>query len=304
MKEKVYAKIDQLPRGKASQNITEGCLVLEGGAFRGLYTQGVLDALMEANINMQCVIGVSAGAMSGLGYLPGQIGRSARINLRNRHNSAYVGIEAYKNNGGIIGFDFVLDKVNDVDPIDLEALRDERRRFVTVATNCKTGKPTYFEKGKVNLNKAIQASASMPYVSQMVYVDGEPYLDGGCSDHIPYKWALKEGYENIIVVKTRTHAYRKDLTDRHPLYTRFAYRHYPAFANTLIQSDAAYNVDLDQLDRLEEEGRVFVFIPSKDLGVSRVEGDMDKLGEMYYLGLFDAKRRIDELKAYLQRKEK
>lgn len=31
---------------------------------------------------------------------------------------------------------------------------------------------------------------------------------------------------------------------------------------------------------------------------------MDKLGEMYYLGLFDAKRRIDELKAYLQRKEK
>ena len=250
------------------------------------------------------MIGVSAGAMSGLGYLAGQIGRSARINLRNRHNSAYVGIEAYKNNGGIIGFDFVLDKVNDVDPIDLEALRDERRRFVTVATNCKTGKPTYFEKGKVNLNKAIQASASMPYVSQMVYVDGEPYLDGGCSDHIPYKWALKEGYENIIVVKTRTHAYRKDLTDRHPLYTRFAYRHYPAFANTLIQSDAAYNVDLDQLDRLEEEGRVFVFTPSKDLGVSRVEGDMDKLGEMYYLGLFDAKRRIDELKAYLQRKEK
>ncbi|WP_338012291.1 DUF6363 domain-containing protein [Sharpea azabuensis] len=71
-----------------------------------------------------------------------------------------------------------------------------------------------------------------------------------------------------------------------------------------MQSDAAYNVDLDQLDRLEEEGRVFVFTPSKDLGVSRVEGDMDKLGEMYYLGLFDAKRRIDELKAYLQRKEK
>ncbi|HBZ51158.1 MAG TPA: patatin family protein, partial [Erysipelotrichaceae bacterium] len=52
MKEKVYAKINQLPRGKASQNITEGCLVLEGGAFRGLYTQGVLDALMEADINM------------------------------------------------------------------------------------------------------------------------------------------------------------------------------------------------------------------------------------------------------------
>ena len=46
MKNVVYSGIDNLPRGKASDHLTQGCLVLEGGAFRGVYTSGVLDALM------------------------------------------------------------------------------------------------------------------------------------------------------------------------------------------------------------------------------------------------------------------
>ena len=49
---KVYSRLDKIPKGEASDHITEGCLVLEGGAFRGLYTQGFLDALMEKDINM------------------------------------------------------------------------------------------------------------------------------------------------------------------------------------------------------------------------------------------------------------
>ena len=65
----VYSGADQLPSGRAAGGITEGCMVLEGGAFRGVYTSGVLDALMEAGINLQCTIGVSAGAMNGINYV-------------------------------------------------------------------------------------------------------------------------------------------------------------------------------------------------------------------------------------------
>ena len=35
-------------------------LVLEGGAMRGIYTAGVLDAFLEQNITVDGVIGVSA----------------------------------------------------------------------------------------------------------------------------------------------------------------------------------------------------------------------------------------------------
>lgn len=52
MSGKIYSHIDKIPSGSASRKVTEGCLVLEGGAFRGLYSQGFMDAMMKAGINM------------------------------------------------------------------------------------------------------------------------------------------------------------------------------------------------------------------------------------------------------------
>ena len=154
---KVYSKIDELPNGIASNELTEGCLVLEGGAFRGLYTSGVTDALMQNNINLSCTIGVSAGALNGLNYVSGNIGRSARINLRYRHDSRYVGIKAFEHNKGIIGFDFVLDHINSSDPMNTENFWNKDKRFIVSATNCNNGEPSYFEKGKCsNILKGIQ----------------------------------------------------------------------------------------------------------------------------------------------------
>ena len=57
-------------------------LILEGGAMRGLYSAGVLDILMQNNINADVVYGVSAGALFGLNYKSRQIGRALRYNLK------------------------------------------------------------------------------------------------------------------------------------------------------------------------------------------------------------------------------
>ena len=43
-------------------------LVLEGGAMRGMFTAGVLDVLMEHNIQLDGAVGVSAGAVFGCNY--------------------------------------------------------------------------------------------------------------------------------------------------------------------------------------------------------------------------------------------
>ena len=51
-------------------------LVLEGGAMRGMFTAGVLDVLMEHNIQLDGAIGVSAGAVFGCNYKSHQIGRT------------------------------------------------------------------------------------------------------------------------------------------------------------------------------------------------------------------------------------
>ncbi len=46
---KVFRGINQLPTGRAGDAIPPGALVLEGGGWKGLYTLGVLDAMMEEN---------------------------------------------------------------------------------------------------------------------------------------------------------------------------------------------------------------------------------------------------------------
>ena len=57
-------------------------LVLEGGAMRGMYTAGVLDTFMDNNINIDGIIGVSAGALFGVNYFSNQKGRVIRYSKR------------------------------------------------------------------------------------------------------------------------------------------------------------------------------------------------------------------------------
>ena len=133
---KVYNGLDQLPKGRAAGGLLHGCMVLEGGAWRGLYTQGALDALMENGINMDCTIGVSAGAMSGLAYVSGQIGFSGRLNLTYRNDQNYCGIGAMNNDHGITGFSYAFDTLfHQGEGFDQAAFENPGRRFVAVATN-------------------------------------------------------------------------------------------------------------------------------------------------------------------------
>ena len=50
-------------------------VVLEGGAMRGLYTAGVIDTFLKEKIDVDTIIGVSAGALFGMNYKSKQIGR-------------------------------------------------------------------------------------------------------------------------------------------------------------------------------------------------------------------------------------
>jgi len=47
-------------------------------------------------------------------------------------------------------------------------------------------------------------------------------------------------------------------------------------------------------------GQIFLIAPSEPVTVKRFDGDMEKLGALYWLGYRDMNDRIDELCAYLQ----
>ena len=295
-----YSKINSIPKGQASERLVEGCLVLEGGAFRGLYTQGFLDAMMENDLNLSCVIGVSAGALGGMNYVSGQIGRSARTNLTFRHDSRYIGAKAAWHSHSILDVSFLTEDRGIIpEPLDEQRFYRPEQRFIAVATNCLTGGTTYFEKNQCDdIITAIRASATMPYISPEVLIDGTPYLDGGCSCGIPYEWAIEQGFEKIIVIKTR------DIYYRDPEKINYAaidlYQHkYPEFADVLSKSAIHYNHQCDETERLHAAGRLMRFAPEQEVTVGRIESDVEKLGELYWLGYNDCEAHLDEIRDYL-----
>ncbi|MEE8826137.1 MAG: patatin family protein [Eubacteriales bacterium] len=294
----VYSGMDRIPKGNASDTITEGCLVLEGGAWRGIYTQGALDALMEAGINFRTTIGVSAGALSAIGYLSGQIGWAPRINLTYRGDPEYTGLGALKHDHGVTGFSYLFGTLMQQDPLNKKRFFDPARRLVVVATNISTGKPEYFEKGKCRIFRAIRASATVPYVSRPVVIDGQAYLDGGCSDKIPYGWALKNCPGKIMIIRTRDLSYRKT-EKKENAADRLLYRRYPELVAAMDRASVEYNEIIDLIEKDTKAGRTFCQAPEEPVEISRFEGDVEKLGALYERGYSEMKKRIPELKAYL-----
>ncbi|MBO7359808.1 MAG: patatin family protein [Clostridia bacterium] len=300
MTKKAYSGSDGIPSGSAGENVTEGCLVLEGGAFRGLYTQGVLDVLMMRGLNFRSVIGVSAGALAGANYLSGQIGRSARINLGYRHDSRYIGQKALRNSGSILDVGFLTEDRGILEPFDRERFDRPARNFTAVATCLENGETVFFEKGScTDIMLSIRASATMPFISPPVAIDGLHYLDGGCSLAIPFRRAIDSGSEKIVVIRTRCRGFRTG-GRRNRAALRF-YRDHPAFAEKLAGSMTEYDRECDELDRLESAGGVFVIYPSERVDVSRMEGDLEKLGRLYRLGISDCEALLPDLADYLEK---
>lgn len=299
-RKKTWSGIDSVKLSSAPDTIVPGCMVLEGGSFRGCYTSGVLDVLMENGINLQTTIGTSAGALNGYNYVAGEIGRAAKINLGYRHDRRYMGPRTLARNRGVVGFDFLLNEVEEEIPFNRERFEDPNRRFLVTVTNCETGQVRYCEKGITpDFQKAVQASASMPFVSDMVEVDGVPCLDGGCAVKIPYRWALDNGFEKILVVRTRPAEYRRPQeTKAFTELTERIYRNYPQLVELLDNQSEQYNGACRELEQLQEQGKLLMLCPSGSISVSAIEGDMERLGALYLLGRADAKLMLPQIRAY------
>lgn len=279
-------------------------LLLEGGSLRGLFTAGVLDTFMENDVYFPAVAGVSAGALNALNYVSHQPGRSASINLRYRHDGRYFGPKAALRGGSLFGLNFMLHDVKKEVPYDEDTYAHGGMRMIAVATNAETGKPAYFEKGKTDFdfNEAVRASASLPLASAPVMLDGQPYLDGGCACPIALNWALKQGFEKIVVVTTREKGFRKKQPGQRmvDLYDDF-YGDKPLFLATMLTQEMRYNALMDQLDELEESGRVFCVRPQEPITIGRFEGDTEKLLALYNRGHREGREALAGMQAYLEK---
>lgn len=275
-------------------------LVLEGGGVRGIYTAGVLDVFLEEGIEFDGVIGVSAGAIHGCSYLSKQKGRSVRYMTRYCADPRFMSFKSWLKTGDIVGAEFCYKDIPDrLDPFDHEAFAERTARFYATVTNLETGKAEHIELDELREGiDWVRASASLPYFSRPVEINGAKYLDGGCADSVPVNAFRQMGYQRNVVILTKEAGYRKKPEGK--LLTRLKYRKYPAFAEALLNRAADYNRCMDQIMEMEKRGEVFVIQPSVPLGIGRTETDPEKIQRAYDQGVSDGKALLGVLKEWLK----
>lgn len=276
-------------------------LVLEGGATRGVFTAGVLDYLMEKDMYFKYVIGVSAGACNAVDYVSKQMGRTRQCMIIEEKENRYVDIKKAVKTGSLYDMDMIFDKYpNETYPFDYDTCFASKIDWEVVVTNCETGKPEYLteREDRQRLMQICRASSSLPLIAPIVQVDEVPYLDGGLSDSVPISHALRRGYKKCVVILTRRKGYRKEHSKKLEKLYIAALGKYPKLVNSMIHRPEVYNKQMELIERLENEGKIFVLRPSIE-EVSKTEQNVEVLTEFYQHGYDTMKEQYVAMLEYL-----
>ena len=280
-------------------------LVVEGGGLRGSYSGGILDILADKEIKFGGAAGTSAGATHLCSFLSGQIGRNFRIDTIHSKSSRYMSFKNLLFTGDYFAFDYCYKQVPyKIDPFEFDKFTEQcqETEFRVCMTDIETGRAVYPRitdyRNEDEMNY-IRASASLPLLSKIVEIHDKKYLDGGVADSIPFEPMFKNGFERAVVILTRPLGYRKKLCKALPLI-KFAFRNHPKFVEAVATRHIRYNRALDNLAKLESEGKVFIYRPSRLINISRIESNKKKIAELYELGKIDALAQMPALLKFLE----
>jgi len=206
-------------------------LVLQGGGALGAYQVGVYEALHDAGIEPDWVIGTSIGAINAA-----LIAGNAREERIDRLNAFWSHVEAPATLAGPLDWlgigNFVANMTTvmhgipaffepnlaalrgtrasvgveqaayySTEPlrrtlgelVDFDSLRHSGTRLTVGAVNASTGAMRYFDSGKEALAvEHVMASGALPPAFPAVRIDGHPYWDGGIYSNTPIEAVLDD----------------------------------------------------------------------------------------------------------------
>lgn len=192
-------------RARGARRRDRIAFVLSGGGVLGAVQVGQLDALIEAGVTPDLVVGTSVGALNGaaIAARPNREGieclRDVWLELatedifpgnalRRAMHLVRKGDHLYANDGlrGLIAH------------LPVHSFEQLVAPLSVCAADLDTGREHWFEDGP--LTAAILASAAIPGVFPPVKIDGHSYVDGGVVNNVPISRAVERGATTIYVL--------------------------------------------------------------------------------------------------------
>ena len=268
--------------------------------MRGLFTAGIIDVMMEAGVEPDGLIGVSAGAAFGCNYKSRQPGRAIRYNTRFAKDARYSGLKSLLTTGDYFNAQFGYHIVPyKYDLFDVEAFEPNPMAFIVVSTDVLTGEAVYHKMERVDFEELewLRSSASMPLASKVVEVGGRKLLDGGVADSIPLEYFESIGYERNVVILTQPEGFVKEPNKLMPLM-KIGLRKYPKMIEAMATRHLMYNRELDYVRKAEREGRCLVIRPDEKIPIGHISHDPENMRHVYEIGRRMGERYIDRIKDF------
>ena len=274
-------------------------LVLEGGTFRPIFSSGVMDALLSADIMLPYCIGVSAGISDGVSYIARQKGRNLEIVQKYRNDKRYVGKRNYRKCRSLFGLDFVFGEIPDeLVPFDKQTFMDYEGSCIAGVTNAETGEAEYMDTKKMDKKYSIlRATCAMPMFFPAIEIEGQKYYDGGIADPVPVKKAVQDGCDKLVIVLTQPKGFVKRIGKYDRLGARVLAGKFPAMREAILSRADRYNEIIKTCEQMEKEGKAIIIRPN--YLINSFEDSVKKLEAAYWHGYRMTKERMKRIRKFL-----
>ncbi|MCS0386524.1 patatin-like phospholipase family protein [Vibrio diabolicus] len=270
-------------------------IVVEGGAMRGVFASGVLDAFLEQSYKpFDFAIGVSAGASNLIGYLTDYPHRSINVITKLATSKRFFDPTRFVKGGDLIDVKWLFEESNRLYPVDENKLFNGIP-FLAATTNVDTGQADYYRVTRDNFHHAIEATTALPIAYKHTpCFSGGCYTDGGVADSIPVREAYRRGARDITVVLSHPLNYAKKPVKTTWLMKKLFAEH-PKMADAILRRADNYNQSLEFIRNPPPGTHVRVIAPPDNFPVQRLSMRQTVLLEGYEMGLIEGRAHLANL---------
>ena len=290
------------------KHIDDTALVFEGGGMRGAFTAGIVATLIEEGIDFPHVSGISAGSSNTVNYVSRDAKRAHDTFTTVADSPEFGGFRHWIEGRGMFNVDYLYDEIAQPDgdaPLDLDTFLANPAEVRIGAFNATRGEEVWFTTDEMrtveDVGRCVRASSTLPIIMPTVTIDGDTYVDGalGPNGGIPLDAPMRDGYRKFFVVLTRPRDFVKTPTKPGVCSAlRLAFPRLPSIAEAVARRTVAYNAARRKLFQLEEQGRALIVTPG-DLGIDKMEMNVDRLEDAYDAGVARARADLPRWEAFL-----
>lgn len=287
--------------------IDDVALIFEGGGMRASYTAAVVNTLLEQGIHFNNVYGVSAGSSNSVNYLSQDTWRTKISFTGLADDPQFGGVGSFLMHKGIFNARYIYQeagKPGGAIPFNMDTFLANPAQITIEGFDRDTGETLYWTRDDLStlddLMVRVRASSSLPLAMVATKVGERWCYDGGLGEGsgIMMPRAQADGFERFFVVCTRPKGYRK--SDKRNAFIESLLWRRPHVKQALVTRAERYNEQLDTLERLEAEGRAYVFY-AEGQEVESGERDVPTLEANYARGYAQAQRELEALTSFLGR---